>query len=278
MQRKFIIGSPWLYYKIYTGSKTSDSILEQQIYKFTQKLTKEKLISKWFFIRYNDPQPHIRVRFLMNDTQNLPYLIEGFYQLMNPLLQNETIWKIQTDTYNREIERYSEKLMEFSETLFCITSNITLLFIKEKKQYTPFQELLFGITFIHIFVKNFIQNSQQLELFYKDLYLNFKTEFLSNSQQNKELDAHFRLEKQQIIHTLHNPYDNFSYLKKLIPQLNKTQKTDTIYEVNQHILSSHTHMIINRLYNNNQRKYEFIIYDHLYRYFKFENNYLKKNA
>ena len=67
----------------------------------------------------------------------------------------------------------------------------------------------------------------------------------------------------------------FSCLKKLIPQLNKAKKTETISEVNQHILSSHTHMIINRLYNNNQRKYEFIIYDHLYRYFKFENNYFE---
>ncbi|MFY7811751.1 MAG: lantibiotic dehydratase C-terminal domain-containing protein [Flavobacterium sp.] len=59
------------------------------------------------------------------------------------------------------------------------------------------------------------------------------------------------------------------------PQLNKAQKTETISEVHHYILSSHTHMIINRLYNSNQRKYEFIIYDHLYRYFKYQNNSVK---
>jgi hypothetical protein len=37
-------------------------------------------------------------------------------------------------------------------------------------------------------------------------------------------------------------------------------------------LSSHVHMMINRQYTSKQRKYELVIYDHLYRYYKTINH------
>ncbi|MBK6829054.1 MAG: thiopeptide-type bacteriocin biosynthesis protein [Chitinophagaceae bacterium] len=61
IQRNFLPGSSWLYYKIYCGSKSADEILLNVIQPLTTELQLGKLISQWFFIRYNDPDFHIQV-------------------------------------------------------------------------------------------------------------------------------------------------------------------------------------------------------------------------
>lgn len=55
IQRKFIPGSQWLYFKIYTGVKTADEVLAHTIRPFLRELYAERWIDGSFFIRYNDP-------------------------------------------------------------------------------------------------------------------------------------------------------------------------------------------------------------------------------
>ena len=43
-KRKFVIGDEWLFYKIYTGPKTSDKIISEILYPTIQKL----LINKFY--------------------------------------------------------------------------------------------------------------------------------------------------------------------------------------------------------------------------------------
>jgi thiopeptide-type bacteriocin biosynthesis protein len=49
---------------------------------------------------------------------SLAEVIDTIYPVLNSLLEQNSVWKIQTDTYQREIERYGEKTIEDSETLF----------------------------------------------------------------------------------------------------------------------------------------------------------------
>jgi len=51
-KRTFIIGDEWLYFKVYTGYKTADTLLTDTVFPLSQYLLKEKLIDHWFFIRY----------------------------------------------------------------------------------------------------------------------------------------------------------------------------------------------------------------------------------
>lgn len=67
IQRAFIPGNKWLYFKLYTGYKTSDMILSKKIFVIINNLKRQNLIDKWFFIRYADPEHHIRIRFLMKN-------------------------------------------------------------------------------------------------------------------------------------------------------------------------------------------------------------------
>jgi thiopeptide-type bacteriocin biosynthesis protein len=63
IKRNFIVGEEWLYYKIYCGNYTADKILINEVQTIVNKLFRKKLIDQWFFIRYYDPDFHLRIRF-----------------------------------------------------------------------------------------------------------------------------------------------------------------------------------------------------------------------
>lgn len=118
IQRSFIVGDNWLYYKIYTGSRTSDMILLEIIKPLTESLLYNDVIDKWFFIRYADPKPHLRIRFHCTETKNIGVVISELLPFFKELINQDLVWKIQIDTYNRELERYGENTIIISESLF----------------------------------------------------------------------------------------------------------------------------------------------------------------
>jgi len=117
-QRNFMPGSEWLYYKIYSGPKTSDMVLTDVLFPLITALKEQKLITKWFFIRYGDPEHHLRVRFLLEKKESLGVVINKVSKKLQPLLAEDIIYKVQLDTYSRELERYGNNTIELSESLF----------------------------------------------------------------------------------------------------------------------------------------------------------------
>ena len=125
-KRTYILGDEWLYYKLYCGARSSDVILTETIKPFTEDLLDKGLIDSWFFIRYGDPDFHIRIRFHLVDTNNIGTVITQFNQVLQGYVAQHVIHKIQADTYLRELERYGTNTMEISETLFFHDSTMLL--------------------------------------------------------------------------------------------------------------------------------------------------------
>lgn len=65
LQRAFSFGSEWLYYKLYGGEFNLDQLLVQDLFPLLKKLQSKKLMQDFFFIRYYDPEFHIRLRLKM---------------------------------------------------------------------------------------------------------------------------------------------------------------------------------------------------------------------
>lgn len=128
IQRNFSIGSEWLYFKLYGGVKVADKILLENIKPLVEELLQKKLIDYWFFIRYSDPDNHLRVRFHLPDTSKIGDVILLFYQFIRPAESVKYIWKIQTETYVRELERYGFENITLSEKLFFFDSQSILFF------------------------------------------------------------------------------------------------------------------------------------------------------
>jgi thiopeptide-type bacteriocin biosynthesis protein len=105
-RRMFPPGSDWLTIKLYAGSIAVDHLLRDVVGPLAIRFVREGLARRWFFVRYADPHGHVRLRFQGEpDVLNIKILTH-VQAAVAPLLADGRIWKMQLDTYEREVERY----------------------------------------------------------------------------------------------------------------------------------------------------------------------------
>jgi thiopeptide-type bacteriocin biosynthesis protein len=106
VRRQFSPGSEWLFAKIYSGRGLADRILTDVVRPLVESTMSSGVADSWFFIRYADPEPHLRLRFhgdrLRLSGELLPTLESTFASLVG----DGRIARWQLDTYVREVERY----------------------------------------------------------------------------------------------------------------------------------------------------------------------------
>ncbi|TDO68940.1 thiopeptide-type bacteriocin biosynthesis protein [Flavobacterium chryseum] len=276
MRRDFCLGSEWLYYKIYTGVKTSDYILLEKLQPIISSLEINKIIQKWFFIRYQDPEEHIRIRFLVKNTKNIATIIQALYPIFEELLEQNLVWNIQTDTYKREIERYGKTTMIDSEFFFWKDSQMALQYIRAKPDFlTQETPLLFSFYAIDSFLNSFQLSIQEKLSLMDDLQSSFKIEFKTDKEQKKEMSKSYAALYPQMNTLMTATSKNiFIVITRIVNQKSKqTAKKALEIKIKNEIpleslLASHIHMMVNRQYTSKQRMYELIIYDHLFKYYK----------
>lgn len=99
-------GSDWLYIKLYSGRTRHDDLLAGPVREFALEALKQGQAKRWFFIRYADPEPHIRLRFQGEPTVLLSQLLPALTSWGQSLAANGLLGKLVLDSYDREIERY----------------------------------------------------------------------------------------------------------------------------------------------------------------------------
>lgn len=272
-RRKFIPGSEWLYLKIYTGVKTADLILEEAIQYLVEYLQENSYISKWFFIRYNDPKPHLRVRFRLNNTNDYSKILDRINDNLQEYIESGEISSILIDTYNREIERYGENTIEEAETLFCKNSKFTLKCL----HYHDEEKIIVSLFCIDVILNKLNLSVNDKLNWIKDFNTAFKQEFSADKKLNSQLDKKYREFKPKYLDFTRS--EEFSeernYIIFTIEESNlalqnviKHHKNPNLENSLQSFFQSIFHMNINRLFVSNQRLFEMVIYDYLLRYFK----------
>lgn len=279
----FSIGSEWLYYKIYCGSKTADYILTEKIKHITETLLEKNIIDKWFFIRYADPDVHLRFRLHVSDFEKYGEVLQLVNEELEPLLNQHVISKIQTDTYKRELERYGDNSMDLSETLFFndsvfVTDMLDMLdsdsggTIRWQVALRSVDELLNDFklsltekyTFIDSLNTSFFKEhggSKELKLTLDNKFrtLRSQIETLMDVGKDKEKEYYPIIELLKF-----RSKANDSIVKEIL-LLNETGQLQlSLYN----LLSSILHMNLDRLFMGRNRTNEFVVYDLLARYYK----------
>ncbi|MGE8556473.1 MAG: thiopeptide-type bacteriocin biosynthesis protein [Chryseobacterium jejuense] len=280
IQRKFALGSEWMYVKIYTGYRTADDLLVNDIYLLTRSLIKKGLIQKFFFIRFSDPYYHIRLRLHVTDVSNIGTIISMFNKTINPKIQNKIVSKVQFDTYNREIERYHELLIEKAETVFYTDSNYIIKIIQNIiKNEAENNRWMAGILLIVSFLDcSKISTEEKLKLI-EGLAKSFKSEYGFNMYNSKQFNTKYREHKEVINGVINRTYLSEGF-EKIYPLIDKRFKDlNTVMEEIKTIsenkgldylryLGSYLHMTINRIFPVKNRLHELLLYDMTSRYYK----------
>lgn len=282
-QRIFIPGSNWVYFKIYTGIKTADKILRDDISLIITKLKKKKIISKWFFIRYNDPDFHLRVRVYVENKDNINEIISVFYKQLNSGLINKEIWKVQLDTYQREMERYGFELIDEAESLFHFDSDCIISVLKTIKLLNiDNYRWMIGLRLIDEILSNFSYDFQKKKNIMSFISNSYKKEFGFNDKNSKQFSLKYRENKKNIELILTKEVNNENFMQ-IISDINNRSLcfAPIINSINNKLLehknynldillSSYIHMTLNRLFRSKNRIYELLLYDFMYMYYSSE--------
>ena len=276
LQRTFIPGDLWLYFKIYTGFKTADQLLKEVIPTVVNYLIEEKIISKWFFIRYSDPELHLRLRFLLTQTDRVSTPILLLNQVLQEFIQNDLVWKVQLDTYQREIERYGFATMELSESLFFYDSHYFIQILRRlNDNESETDRWLFALLSVNALLNDFSFELKQKVDFCSMVKESFVHEFdLENSR--SQLSDKYRIHRRSVEYLLEANDDKYmdihqifearsSKLKPIAEQIMKHIEKGKILNS---LLSSYTHMMINRWFRSKQRMNEAVIFDFLVKFYK----------
>ncbi|MEO6282319.1 MAG: lantibiotic dehydratase [Dyadobacter sp.] len=261
-EQHFAYGSEWLFLKIYTSEKSNESPLISVLYPLICKLLEDQIIQQFFFVRYNDPDPHFRLRFWGDPaTKFYQQVWEAVHDAVAPLLQAGTIHDIQTDTYCRELERYDWNHIALYEKLFQVDTLDTMHFLAGCNRDEN-ERFLFSIKKIDKLLSDADYSLSQRHALIEKLKEGFFDEFKGDPALRKKLNVRYRHSKteiQQLLQTHETDRDGEQrLLLKQLPKEDKKRET---------ILSSLAHMTVNRIFPSKQRVYELMLYHCLFKHY-----------
>lgn len=250
-RRIFYPGDEWVYFKIYSAPTLDNHILLNCILPFTTICFEDGAIDKWFFIRYSDTGHHIRLRMKLTDPHHLGKIITCLRNHLSEELDNGTVSSIQLDTYQRELERYGTEDMGTCETFFFEDSGLVLDVLKT--QCSDQEMICHSIMWLLGLLFSLGMSEKGIKDYLKEMESRYQREFGLSTLQIKVVNDEYRRLSPAIMKDLMQRYrercgnvDKYSWI--------------TAPGSSQYLLSSLVHMHMNRLFQMNQRLYEYIVY------------------
>ncbi|MNV03964.1 hypothetical protein D3C71_942470 [compost metagenome] len=276
VQRKFLPGDNWMYYKMYTGTEISDTLLCDVIQPLSQQLMEQGIISDWFFIRYSDPDYHLRLRFKLTDSKQSHIINAAINQALQTYLEQDLVWRLQLDTYVRELERYGYRTIDLTESLFCLNSNLIVDLYRHLFNNNQNQDyrMLCAIAVTDSLINAFTNSFEEKYAFAEKIQSAYATEFNIKGSTQKIASTNFRMEKQKLeqlfdfkavndelvslVQTIVGKYE--PQTKALVAEIIALDYPTQDFAAMETLICSHIHMFINRFYTTNQRFFEMVMY------------------
>jgi thiopeptide-type bacteriocin biosynthesis protein len=279
-QRNFLPGSEWLFAKIYGSPTHLDHLLLSSVKPLVESVLATGDADSWFFIRYGDPQWHLRLRIHGDPRKLSASVLPQLWQSLREHAGQGRIWRMQLDTYEREIERYGGPHgIEIAERLFQIDSELALDLlsaipdllgskIRWQLAFTSVNQLLAGLGF-EIATRRLIVNNMGKS----------QEKSLAVSQQyRKQISDRFRSERTVLEKLLDDPaaggfpeealtaLQRYSArLAGIREEMERKHAAGALTATVQELAGSFVHMHLNRLFRSSPNAQEMVIYDYLAR-------------
>ncbi|HWH94856.1 MAG TPA: thiopeptide-type bacteriocin biosynthesis protein [Baekduia sp.] len=99
-------GSEWLYAKLYMAPDLTDELIGGPLRALTRELTDTRRVFSWFFLRFVDPDFHVRLRMRGDPATLTTSVLPRMCEWAQRLVEQRTLERFALDTYEPEIERY----------------------------------------------------------------------------------------------------------------------------------------------------------------------------
>ncbi|MFD2785094.1 lantibiotic dehydratase [Hymenobacter rubripertinctus] len=275
VKREYLPGSEWLYFNLYTGFKNADQLIQRVGWQLEQ-LYAAGIIDKWFFIRYYDPKFHVRLRLHLVDARRYDEVFNVLHPLLERLKEQQIVWKVAVDTYQRELERYGFDKIEPVENIFFHDSRLCVRLLQRLSRETSEEtRWLACLASIDGYFDLFGLDLAARKGFAETMQTRFTQEFNATGISARILDKKYRDQRATIVGFLagtHHPA-LAADVARLVQERNDCLSADAaqLHTVDgQSILSyldSLVHMHVNRLFRTQQRVYELVLYGFLRKHY-----------
>jgi thiopeptide-type bacteriocin biosynthesis protein len=116
-------GSKWLFVKLYCPRNREEDVISESMFTFAENALASGFADSWFFIRYSDPEPHLRLRFHGSADRMMRQLFPHVCEWASRMMSDGFCLKFLFDTYEQEVERFGGlRGMTASEAVFSADS------------------------------------------------------------------------------------------------------------------------------------------------------------
>jgi thiopeptide-type bacteriocin biosynthesis protein len=275
LQRRFAPGSEWLYAKLYTGNGTADRVLIDAAEPVVQAALGTRAAKRWFFVRYADPHFHIRLRVNGDPRRLMEEVLPLLHEKAERLLADGVMWRLQLDTYERELWRYGgDEGMELSEELFRHDSEAVLGIVRtlwgDEGLDARWRLALYGIDRL---LDDFRLDLERKRAWARGCHNGFAREFDVRGHTKRAVGERYRVERKALDELLeleegadHPLAPGVQLLRersrRLTPLIERLRAREQGLSVSlDHLLWSYAHMHANRLLRGAHRAQELVLYD-----------------
>ncbi|MFP3941111.1 MAG: lantibiotic dehydratase [Thermoanaerobaculia bacterium] len=284
VRESFPPGSEWLFAKLHTGTSTADKVLQDVVLPVVRE--SRSACDGWFFMRYADPDTHLRVRF--NGAPEALHLevLPRLYTAAAPLLDDGRLWALRFDTYRRETARYGGPAgIALAERLFAADSDAVLAIVAtlEGEEGTDARWRL-ALLGAHRLLEDLGFDLEGRLRVATRLRESWTREFRADLRLKRQLGDRHRKERAAIEAVLgRTPEAEAAYgpgyaafdrrSRELAPTVAELRRRDAAGRLEasvEQMAPSFLHMHANRLIRGEPRSHELVLYELLYRHYRAE--------
>jgi thiopeptide-type bacteriocin biosynthesis protein len=283
-ERRCAPGSSWAYLKLYCGEATIDRILREQVGPFCARHS--HAIERWFFVRYDDPESHLRLRLRGRDAAATTMLRSELESAAAALLANGQISRVQVDTYEREIERYGGvDELRLCEALFCADSAAVVAILGQLEMddlHARWQATLLGMATLLDDMALSVAAKLDIARRRRDMY---REELRADIPMLRQIGEQFRSQRRRLDELLHGRAatttlapvaailaQRSAATRPLIAELAARVAADERPAALARWAANFMHMHANRMLRGSLRAHELVLYDFLYRLYDGERS------
>jgi lantibiotic biosynthesis protein len=281
-RRSYAPGGEWLYAKLYTGSATFERVLRDLVRPLVEASTRTGACDRWFFLRYGDPDWHVRLRLRGRPDVIAGKVLPMLHRLAEPIRAAGVLHKVVLDTYDREVERYGGDVgVDLSEQLFHIDSE-TLLGIFALLGGAEDARWQLAIRGVDQLLDDLGLDFSAKHRLVKEQRATFGLEFRADTTTLKHgLGTKYRASRKTVEAVLDRTRDADGELAPAIALLGKrseriapiaaalreAERTGKLTQTISTLAKSFVHMHINRFMRDAARAHELVLFDFLLRHY-----------
>lgn len=234
----------WACFKLYAAPGVIDQVLMTRLPKLVRMLKRSHGLLRWFYVRYHDSGPHLRLRFLLKET-TAGAVGEALRNVLKTEIADHRVYRIVPDRYFPETGRYRN--MELAEEIFFRDSEHTLELVRLLPNPGRMGA---AVQKIEAYLRAAGMNAHEQKRFCEKHRNTLLQEQPNPKQALKSMNLFFR-EQSLAEPPLRFPRKLYQAVKKRKPE--------------EEVLASLIHMSLNRLFIRDQRALEMLAYHLLFR-------------